>query len=268
MEFWIIENGEKRGPFPDYTLREMIRENKVTASTRVWHDGAEGWKAAREVTILEREFETAVEDQETVAPPQVSAPPPLPRQVDWGMMWRRLGARWLDYSLAIFFFFLVVRASNIPLSPDDPSEVSGWVILLQFVPALIFEGILLHYFSRTPGKWFMGLTVKNHEGVNLGLGAAVMRSMRIWVLGLGMAIPPLFFIGHVIAWWIVKRNGAPLWDLMTGFRVGGAIPSARRIVFFFMALVLIWVAIFWLRWPEMEPHFEEAMEKAQAQSLK
>ena len=264
MEFWIIENGEKRGPFPDYTLREMIRDEKVTASTKVWHEGAEGWSEAREIGILRREFEKAEENSE----PKLITPPPMPQRVDWGIMWRRLGARWLDVSLSMLLFVSVARVAGISLKVESGDEISGWVIIIQFVPALIFEGILTHLFAKTPGKWLMGLSVETREGGRLALGASVMRSMRVWVLGLGMAIGPLMLIGHLLALWMVRKNGAPLWDLMTGYRVKGGGISPLRIVLFFVALMLVWASIVGVMWPYIEPEWDASWNEAMERSLK
>lgn len=264
MEFWIIDNGERRGPFPDYTLREMIRAGTIKKATKVWHEGSDGWTEACEVGILKREFKTS---EQALVEDEV-IPPAIPLKVDWGMMWIRLGARWFDASLALLLFFCVTRIAEISLKMESGDQMSGWLVLLLFAPALIIEAILIHLFAKTPGKWLMGLHVETREGSRLPVGASVIRAMRVWVLGLGMMAGLLALIGHVFALWTVKRNGAPLWDLMTGHRVLGSHPSALRLVLYFGAFVVIWAMIFGVIWPDLEPEIEAAFEEAASQTLK
>ena len=66
----MVEDGESSGPFEDYEIRELIRSGKVTAESKIWHEGADGWIEAREVRVLEHEFEKR----------QVE-PPPIPEEL-------------------------------------------------------------------------------------------------------------------------------------------------------------------------------------------
>ena len=49
MQYWLIEDGEKKGPLEDYEVRDMIRKGKVTGESKIWHEGADGWVSASEV---------------------------------------------------------------------------------------------------------------------------------------------------------------------------------------------------------------------------
>lgn len=261
MEFWIIEDGEKSGPLPDYTLREMIREGKIAAQTHVWHEGAEGWKPACEVTILAREFESKPEEK------TVHTPPLLPEKISITVMFRRFGARVIDFSLSLLLFAVLLRLTGFKLDPQSEEPISAWLFLAQFAPALILEGILIHLYGRTPGKILMALQVETREGSRLGLGASVTRSMRVWVLGLGMGMPHFAFIGHVVALWMMKKKGAPIWDFLTGYRVKAAELSSLRLGFFFLTVIGIWIAVVWVLWPSIGPEFEKTMEEARQRSI-
>lgn len=267
MDFWIIEDGEKRGPLPDYTLREMIREGKVTSKTKVWYEGAADWVAAQEVVILAREFERESEhkpEAQIIPPPLPNLPTPPKAEI----LWRRLGARWLDFSLAILFFVALLRLTGFSLDSEPDEVISGWLLLAQFVPALIFEGILIHLYGKTPGKFLMALHVQSKEGGRLSLGASVMRSMRVWVLGLGMGVIPLLgILGHGLALWMIRKKGAPLWDLVTGHQVKGTSLTPLKVVMFFFFFICIWILLIWVIWPYIEPEWEKALEEAAAKSL-
>ncbi|MDB4408661.1 RDD family protein [Akkermansiaceae bacterium] len=263
MDFWIIEDGEKRGPLPDYTLREMIRDGKVTSETKVWHEGASSWVSAQEVGILAREFE--LKSEPVILPPPL---PNLPVPPKAEILWRRLGARWLDFSLAILFFIALLRLTGFSLNSESDEVTSGWLLLAQFVPALILEGILIHLYGQTPGKYLMALSVESKERGRLKLGASVMRSMRVWVLGLGMGVIPLLgILGHGLALWMIRKKGAALWDLVPGHQVKGASLTPLKIVMFFLFFICIWGALIWVMWPYIEPEWEKAMKEAAVKSF-
>ena len=260
MEFWIIENGEKRGPIADYTLREMIREEKVTPETRVWYEGAEDWEPAREINILAREFENKPEEKKIIL-----TPPPI--KISTGVLVRRFGARVIDFSLSLLLFAVLLRFTNFKFDPQSEEPISAWFFLAQFAPALILEGILIYLYGCTPGKYFMALHVETKDGKRLGLGASVTRSIRVWVLGLGMGMPHFAFIGHAVALWMIKKKGAPIWDFLTGYRVKSTELSPLRLGFYFLVLIGIWMVVTWALWPSIAPELEKTMEEARPHLL-
>ncbi|MGJ8696219.1 MAG: RDD family protein [Verrucomicrobiaceae bacterium] len=260
MQFWYIEDGEKKGPLEDYDFRELIRNKEVTGETRVWYEGADGWQPAKEVDLIRGEFERSV--------PEVPKPPPLPTRMGAGEMWSRLGARWFDIWLYQFFILLILRAGGIPMLLSPDVEISGWVIAVHFVPALLVEGILLHLFGTTAGKWIFRLSLEDGKGNRLGLGASVMRSMRVWVLGVGMKQPLLIVLGHLLALWAVRKHGAPFWDLVLKYRVKMGVLSGGRIGIAVTALVLILAANVVVVWPEVKPMWDEAWNEAMARQAK
>ena len=253
MEIWLIEDGEKRGPYEDYEIRERIRRDELSEDVQMWYEGAERWMPAKEVHFFEAEFEEKVEE--------IPVPPPLPVKTDWEILWRRLGARWLDLALYSCLILFVFRLGGMKMMPDPSEQITAWVFAAHFVPAIIFEGILLHLFGLTPGKWVLRLRVEDQEGNLLSLGAAIMRSMRVWVLGVGMRMPILLLIGHLVALWMVKKRGAPLWDLVMGFRVPAAPLSAARLGFYFAVMAGIFVLNAWILWPELGPQVWPEVQK-------
>ena len=252
MLLWIVKNGEKTGPFEDYELREMIREGEVDGDTGVWHEGAEGWAAAREVEVLKGEFvEKEVE------------PPPIPITIVMPpfLAWRRFGARFFDLFLYLLIFATVLKLSGIQF-PGDPSEQgSAWLILAQLVPAILMEGALVSSLGFTPGKWLLSLRVENILGQKLKTSHALVRSMRVWVLGMGMIHPLLMIIGHGVTLWFGLKKGAPLWDLHSGFRVIGAELKSGRVILYWILLVAVFGGLFAVAWPELGPLVEEEMRR-------
>ena len=151
------------------------------------------------------------------------------------------------------------------MSPDPGEGPSLGDVFLIMLPFVIMEGTLIGAFGHTPGKWLMSLKVSRPDGGNLSTGASVIRSLRVWVLGMGMSHPILLPIGHIIALWMGRKKGAPLWDLPMGFRVEGTKLIPGRMVTFFVLFVVIFVANVALRWSQFEPIIREAYEEAQRQ---
>ena len=76
-----------------------------------------------------------------------------------------------------------------------------------------------------------------------------------------MRMPVLTLLGHVIALWMIKKRGAPLWDLVTGYRVPGKEITGLRIGIFVAALVGLFMLSMVIIWPELEPLLMEEMAK-------
>jgi uncharacterized RDD family membrane protein YckC len=250
MLLWIIEDGTTKGPFEDYVVREMIRDGEIHEDTRIWHEGAEGWLKAREIPALEGEFLL----KEVVPPPIPIAMPPF-------LAWRRFGARTFDFFLYQLIFLTVLRIVGYPMIPDPSQEYSVWPIIGALVPAILMEAALISSIGCTPGKWFMSLRVENHLGKILPTSHALVRSMRVWVLGMGMMHPILIVLGHAITLWFGLKKGAPLWDLHSGFRVPGSEMKPGRQVAYWISLAVVLIMIGVVTWPEMEPLFQEEMRR-------
>ncbi len=246
MLLWIIEDGEKKGPFEDYKIREMIREGEIEEDTRVWHEGAEGWLPAKEISVLEGEF---VKDEIT--------PPPIPIEMPPFLAWRRFGARVFDYFLYLLILVTVLRLAGFEPIPDQSSQGSAWFIIGALVPAILMEAALITSFGFTPGKWLMSLRVESHLGKKLSTSLALIRSMRVWVLGMGMMHPILIVLGHGVTLWFGLKRGAPLWDLHSGFRVPGSEVQSGRVLLYWVLLAAIIGAIMGLMWPELGSFLEE-----------
>lgn len=68
MDFFILENGERRGP---YTIEEL-RQNKLSPDTLVWAEGETDWRKAGDVPMLAELFPSSI-------PPVPSVEEPSPR---------------------------------------------------------------------------------------------------------------------------------------------------------------------------------------------
>ncbi|OUN07245.1 hypothetical protein B5G43_06460 [Flavonifractor sp. An92] len=137
--------------------------------------------------------------RETQPPPSV-APNPI----------RRWGARFLDLSICALPWVILSTALHIQL-PDN--LIVTW---LKSYPAylllLLVEPLLLHTWGYTPGKWLLGLKVRDRNGEKLTLRRARQRAWRLFGRGEGYNIP----IYNIIREWKsyrACRDGEPMpWD--------------------------------------------------------
>jgi len=149
----------------------------------------------------------------------------------------------------------------MPFLPNPEVPQSGMAIIGLLLPVIIMEGALLSSLGYTPGKWLMALKVTDREGKILTTGQATMRSLRVWVLGMGMRNGLLIIFGHLFNLWVVKKRGVPLWDVSSGFRVPGRTLSTQRMVTFWILAGALF-SIFWiLLWPELQPFVEAEMAR-------
>lgn len=73
MDFYILENGERKGP---YTIEEL-RQNKVSPDAMVWTEGEADWRRAGDIPALSALFPAAIPPVPPAENPQQR--PPMPK---------------------------------------------------------------------------------------------------------------------------------------------------------------------------------------------
>ena len=259
MDIWIIRDGEKTGPFHDYQIRRQIEDGELPATTSAWHDGLDGWKPLVEIGIFTREFERVAEAREQAPDRPVKSPmsdspgpPPLPVQNCYG---RRFWARWLDLTLYSGIWWIGMWAARQDI---EAALINPWVMFLQYVPWFAIEPMLLHYVGTTPGKWLLDLRVVNHDGSRLDLPAAIRRSLRVMITGVGFGWPFLALFCQALSLFTAKRLGATLWDHTGGHRVIAGTLNPARVV----ALVILYVGALLLQVIVISPYRFELNAKS------
>ena len=231
MDIWIIRDGEKVGPIPDYEVRRRIESGEFDAATPAWHEGLSQWRPMAEIPVFKAEFERSdkgrveEEGEEPAGPvlPEV-VPPPLPGQRALG---RRFWARWLDIHAYLAFWWLGMWVAGRDI---EGALSSALMLVVQLVPWFIIESVLLHRYGTTPGKWLLGLRVVNNDGSLLAVPAALLRSFRILVGGIGFGWGLLAIFCQAFTFFTVRKLGRPLWDHAGGHRVEVGPLVAWRIV--------------------------------------
>ena len=252
MDVWIIRDGEKIGPIHDFEIRRKIETGELPATTPAWHDGLDAWKPLIEIDLFTREFELAASPQPPEAPPGQILPPPLPKKTAYG---RRFWARWFDIYLYSGVWWLGMWAAGQDI---QATLLNPWVMFLQCVPWFALEALLIHKFGTTPGKWLLGLHVTNNDGTELDLPAAIRRSLRVMLTGVGFGWGLLAVFCQALSLFAAKRLGAPLWDHSGGHQVIASRLSPFRLV----ALVFLFAGALQLQMIVVSPYFFEMAGKS------
>ncbi len=264
MEIWLIRNGERSGPYPDYDIRNRIEYGELDADTKVWHEGLAEWTELGKLDLFRGEFE---KESAAPAPPElpqeylerasatrVESEPPQPKPY----FARRFWARWMDLSVysAIWWLGMYVAGREIGEAIRNP-----WMLLSMYIPWFMLEAWLIHRFGTTPGKWLMGLRVRNDDDSSLALKGSIWRSMRVMVTGIGFGWGLLSILCQGMSWFTTKRIGKPIWDYLGKHKVTGTALNPLKIsvmVFLFFGAAQLQMAV-------RGPHEEKIMSEAYPQ---
>lgn len=102
---------------------------------------------------------------------------------------RRFFARMLDLLLytALWGIFLELLPGSSAIQNSTGSGLLNTVMTLLMM--LFLEPLLLHLWGATPGKWVMGLSVTDSDGVRLSYSAGFSRTLSVLWYGMGGYIP-------------------------------------------------------------------------------
>jgi len=158
--------------------------------------------------------------------------------------WKRYWARIFDYIIAgtilSFFIGLIdgLFSTNL-LGAFDNQAV--WSIFLVAVWALV-ESFLISYFSTTPGKWLLGIQVKNIEGQNLSILESMRRSGLVWKNGLAFGVPIIQLITFARSRNKLVYDGITSWDKQCGTSV---LFNKSKTIFILIFLVIFLGITIW-----------------------
>lgn len=126
--------------------------------------------------------------------------------------WRRYFARFIDswlYATAMLAFVTLVLGLN-PTDEGMGASIFEW--LLRSLLLLTVEPLCLHFFAATPGKWLLGISVRDYDGKCLSFSEAFARTWKVYVMGLGLNIPIVYFITCLLAYRRSLKGEDQPWD--------------------------------------------------------
>jgi uncharacterized RDD family membrane protein YckC len=258
MDIWIIRDGEKVGPLHDYEVRRKIEDGELPASTPAWHEGLSSWKPLVEIELFTREFQLAEKSAampivENEPPPPLSrvTPPPLPQETYYV---RRFWARWFDLSLYSGLWWLSMWAVGQDI---EGLLLSGWMMILVYVPWFGMEAYLLHRFGTTPGKWLLGIKVVNKDGTLMSLSASMIRALRVMFTGVGFGWGLLAIFCQALSLITARRLGTTFWDHVGGHQAQVTSLHPLRVI----ALIFVFAGALQLQMAVISPYLFEYAAK-------
>ena len=227
MRTWIIIDGEKSGPFDIAQIARRLESGDLKPETYGWIEGMREWQP----------LSTIPQFSESCRQAQTPTPPPLPAVVfdstappstaHWqipastmqektAILIRRFFARWFDMLLWSSAYMCALQLSGSDLKS---LMMSFWFNYTMMIVWLLIEAAMIHAWGSTPGKALLGLRVRRADGRALRVGLSLLRSIRVYLMGMGMSHPLLLPLCHGFSWWFVRKHGAALWDGAVGVRV-------------------------------------------------
>ena len=126
--------------------------------------------------------------------------------------WRRYFARFIDswlYATAMLAFVTLVLGLN-PTDEGMGASIFEW--LLRSLLLLTVEPLCLHFFAATPGKWLLGISVRDYDGKCLSFSEALARTFKVYVMGLGLNISIAALITCLLAYRRSLKGEDQPWD--------------------------------------------------------
>ena len=263
----------------DFDLRSRIRSGEVQSHHKLWFTELEEWTPIGEVALFANEFEVEgvkidgenvegylaeleeeLESRESTPP----TPPPLPPDLH---LWRRFGGRWFDYLGYMAVFFVWIAWTGADLKALHQRALFPVVLIL---PWMFLEAASLHYWGTTPGKWLVGLRVRDASSRKLSPGMALFRTMRVMILGMGFGQVFLREFCHLVALWFAVKRKVVLWDASMGIRLERAPESPQKWIAFGVG-ILMFISVSMaagLKIAEVNPSPEEKAGLAELQKLR
>lgn len=227
MRTWIIIDGEKTGPFDIAQVARRIESGELKPETYGWIEGMKEWQP---LSTIPQFSESCGISREPVPPPvpSVALDPAAPaRTAHWQipsstmqektqLLIRRFFARWFDFFLWFGLYWCAIYYTG---SDMKSLYQNFWFNYLMMIVWILIEAAMIHAWGTTPGKALLGLRVRRADGEAVTIGHSLLRSIRVYLMGMGMTHPLLLPLCHGFSWWFVRKHGAALWDGATGLRV-------------------------------------------------
>lgn len=127
--------------------------------------------------------------------------------------WVRFWARHCDYIIFFLFFGIVgfLTMPSVMYAITSKKNEAKFTLISLFIFIFVEAG-LLSTWGYTPGKWLLGISVRDKNGNKLNYNEAFSRAIRVWWRGMGIGFPIAWLITQIIAHGRLRRNGITTWD--------------------------------------------------------
>jgi len=214
MNHWYIEkDGAQQGPVSETQVLERLAAGELTKRTLLWRDGMEKWMPAGEIPSFSAAFAATTPSAAVspYSPPTSEAAAielPIATSGPQVRPWIRYWARTFD-TVVFVIVFGIVLGFLLPQILEIHDTVFNMIALAAMA---FYESACLAIFSTTPGKALFRIRVCRRDGTPPGLGTALLRSLRVFIKGVGLGIPLVALITQIVGYQTLNRDGITSWD--------------------------------------------------------
>jgi RDD family/GYF domain 2 len=225
MRVWLVDQGEKSGPHDIAEITRRIESGELEKDQHAWVEGMKEWRPLGEISFFNGISKNQIATEESL-----NLPPPLPNVFPLG---RRFFARWFDHFSWLFLFYSLAYLFGVK---DKNFYIDPIVQFLVVVVGYIIESVMIHVWRTTPGKKLLGISIVSKTGESLTIQQSLLRSMRVFIMGVGMMLPFMVPLCHGFSWWYVRKFGIALWDKHQDHRVEMKPVRPSRWILFFIII--------------------------------
>lgn len=128
----------------------------------------------------------------------------------WYRFWARLIDTWFITSI-VLIAIIILQKNNIV------HDTNVWINLISTVLAIvvniIYETFSIAFFGTTVGKKLLGIRIIKVDGLYLGLRESFIRSLKVFVMGMGFRIPIVSFVTTLLSFLEYNKSQTTFWDL-------------------------------------------------------
>jgi uncharacterized RDD family membrane protein YckC len=261
VQIYLLQDGEKSGPFSVFEVAEEVRSGRATGDTLGWHQGSDGWirledlPAASTIFVEPPPRRELVEAEDLAARRARLAPERLRSSV-------RLWARLIDLFFLEWIILMVVLGSGMTTVTDLLTKTHLEMQLLPAALLVVVEAFLIRSFGTTPGKWLLRVQVVMDDGGLLSLKTSFRRALTVWWRGVGFWLVPLNIFMMALSQATLLSTGKTPWDHACGTRLEYGKLDTNRILLIIAIMIVLLLAMNFAFGEQLLGALEEAKKKA------
>ncbi|NOY00031.1 MAG: RDD family protein [Verrucomicrobia bacterium] len=227
MRQWhYSQQKEQRGPVSEPQLIGLLESGELSSDTLVWCEGMVDWVPAHEVEGLLPFSSTAnsTDELDVIGPRATGSlyEPTGEQARPWVRYWARL------FDIAIFSLGMgLLLAIIYEPALDMNDNLFGLIILFVYV---FVEPVILSIWGTTPGKALFRIRLRTEDDSKLSYSEALGRSFSVWFRGIGLGLPIVTLITHVIAYNKLVNEEITSWDENGNFTVSHQTVGPWRVI--------------------------------------
>ncbi|RYD19727.1 MAG: RDD family protein [Verrucomicrobiaceae bacterium] len=229
-QWYYTESGEQRGPVGEQEIKNLLSTHRINPSTLVWREGMPQWAPAGSIPTLEPSPYAAPVSESPSSIDWSGYTPSGPQVRPWVRFWAR-SADFLLYALVAGFFIGLILGVVAPELLTSINDTLFGILLLVFYNFV--EPVFLCTLGSTPFKALFQIRVRNPDGSKLSYLQALRRTVSVWIRGIGLGIPLVSLITHIISYSRLTQNNITSWDAS-----GNLVVSHREIAWWRWLILL------------------------------